>query len=350
MPPEPNPSEQLTQRGEMLLERHRPQEAEDFFRQALAANPDNDDAHFGLARCLAQDSRRPHKALEEIELALALEPNWPGYHAFRGIILTGMGRTKEARQSVASALELDPDNAYSWYCTALIERAEEKWEAMEQAARKALELDPDESDYTNLLAESLTKQHRREEAGDMLRDALRSEPENADTHAQLGWNLLPQDRAKAEEHFYEALRLNPHSDPARKGMLEAFKGRNWFYRSHQKIEHGVRTLLHNRLFWKSSVLSLLGLILLFVILILIFPAQKFTFAVALGIILGLFVVGLILTKCWLFVSSYVGCGLILLDQRARLALTFEELFEAVVTIILGAVATAFLIYKFSSES
>ena len=60
---------------------------------------------------------------------------------------------------------------------------------------------------------------------------LRVAPESASSHANLGWNYLQQgNRAKATEHFREALRLNPELESARRGVVETLASYNPIYR------------------------------------------------------------------------------------------------------------------------
>src|SRR5690606_21011372 len=51
------------------------------------------------------------------------------------------------------------------------------------------------------------------------------------SHANMGWTLLHQGQPRrAAEHFREALRLDPTSDWARSGIVEAMKARSPIYR------------------------------------------------------------------------------------------------------------------------
>ena len=51
------------------------------------------------------------------------------------------------------------------------------------------------------------------------------------THANQGWTLLEANEpAKALEHFREALRIDPTSQWARQGIIEALKARHFVYR------------------------------------------------------------------------------------------------------------------------
>jgi len=76
-----------------------------------------------------------------------------------------------------------------------------------------------------------------------LQNALRLDPDSADTHATLGWNYLQNgNRAKANEHFREALRLDPDSEWARQGILETLRTYNPLYRPLLKFFLWMQTL------------------------------------------------------------------------------------------------------------
>jgi hypothetical protein len=60
---------------------------------------------------------------------------------------------------------------------------------------------------------------------------LTRDPDNAVTHANMGWALLESgDPEKALHHFQEALRIDPTSEWARSGIIEAMKARHIIYR------------------------------------------------------------------------------------------------------------------------
>jgi tetratricopeptide (TPR) repeat protein len=59
---------------------------------------------------------------------------------------------------------------------------------------------------------------------------LSLQPENPTTHASKGWILVNQGKAKeAIERFRESLRMNPHSEWAYAGVVQAMKARNPIY-------------------------------------------------------------------------------------------------------------------------
>ncbi|MEM1060069.1 MAG: tetratricopeptide repeat protein [Verrucomicrobiota bacterium] len=326
----------LNRRARLLLERHRPEEAEDLFRQSLAANPENEDSHFGLAQCLVQDRRRAHKALEEVDRALALNPNFAPYHAYRALILGQMLRHGEARRAIATAQELAPQEAYVWFCAGQVHRAAGKWPEAEAAARQALAIAPRDVDHLNLLSTALRMQNKDGENESLLESALRHDPENADTHANVGWAWLARDRDRAEHHFMEALRLEPHHDAARLGLLKAFQTRNRLYRAVYRLHDRVR---------RYSLWQITGLVVVAAGLLFLLGAGLEALGVR-HMEFYYFATGLALLGLGALALAYNALGhvIVLTDPRARLALTAEETTTAWFVLLIITAITLRLLY------
>jgi tetratricopeptide (TPR) repeat protein len=114
---------------------------------------------------------------------------------------------------------------------ASIRLAQRDWSAALADAEAALALNPEHVQSANLRAMALVRLGRKSEAAATVNYALERAPENAFSHANQGWTCLHQnDPRKAQEHFREALRLDPEMEFARQGMLEALKARNPIYR------------------------------------------------------------------------------------------------------------------------
>jgi len=311
-----NASDELNLRGRLLLARHRPEEAEDFFRQSLAANPENGDSHYGLAQCLSHDRRRMHKALEEIEFAIASSPNWAPYHAYRALVLSDMHRHRDAREAIRTAQQLAPDEAYCWYCSGLVCRAVRDWPGVEAAARKALEFDPEDADHHNLLSVALHMQNKDGENTAVLERALEKDPENADTHANVGWSQLARDRDAAERHFMEALRLHAHHEIARKGLLKSFQNRNAVYRLFYRLQDRQRRFDSWQLF--GICVGVAALVFVFCHLLDEWGVPNAQLA---GFVMGLALMGVGFLALGIKALGHI---VVLMDRRARLALNGEE--------------------------
>ena len=218
------------ERAQLLLAQSRPADAERESMLALSAQPDNPQALALLALSRIEQDKR-NEALEAAREAVGLAPDIPYFHYVHAAVLHRMDREEEAFRAAQEALRLDPHDADHFSLLASIELARRRWPAALEAAEQALALNPGHVGATNLRAMALVRLGRKAEAMTTVDYALHRAPDDAFSHANQGWNCLHQnDPRKAQEHFREALRLQPNLEYAREGMLEALKARNPIYR------------------------------------------------------------------------------------------------------------------------
>ncbi len=218
------------QRARLLLGQQRYDLAEQEWRKVLGEDPDDAEAHAGLALCLCERERFD-EAEAESRLALAAAPRADFVHYVSAHVLRARKRFAEAHAAIAEAIALDPHDAdYRAFLAGLhAQRAE--WSECLVAADAGLALDPESDGCANWRALALTHLDRRDEAGEAIAGALARSPENSLTHANQGWALLHRSQPKeALGHFREALRLDPSNDWAREGLLTALKAHNPLYR------------------------------------------------------------------------------------------------------------------------
>jgi tetratricopeptide (TPR) repeat protein len=218
------------QRAELLLQQSRFDLAEKELRQALLADPNDARAHSLLGFSLSEQEKFD-EATQEAELAIHLSPDADYGHFVLAHVLFRRNRYTEARAAIGEAIRIDPFNATYHGVLAGIQLAKRRWSDALSAAEAGLEIDPEDAMCANYRAMALVQLGRRKEAGHTLESSLSKDPDNADTHASQGWALLHAgDPSKAMEHFREALRLEPTSEFARSGIVEAMKARNPVYR------------------------------------------------------------------------------------------------------------------------
>jgi tetratricopeptide (TPR) repeat protein len=219
------------ERARLLLAQSRPADAETESMLALAQQPDNPQALAILALSrLGQSKREP--ALEAARQAVGLAPDEPAMHNIHAHVLHALDRHEEALRAAQEALRLDPADADHFTLLASIELARGKWPGALAAAEQALALNPEHVGAANLRAMALVRLGRKAEAMESVDYALDRAPDDAFSHANQGWNHLHRNNPqKAQEHFREALRLDPELEYAREGMLEALKARNPIYRA-----------------------------------------------------------------------------------------------------------------------
>jgi len=301
------------QRGMILLEQRRYPEAEKYFRDALADEPNDPFALYYLALC--QHNQDHHKeALETIGRALALEPEMGDFHALKAFILVDLRRPADALAASEEALRIEPDSDFALTARAAGFLSRQEWSSAELAARKALELNPDNPTAANQLAHALRLQNRLHESAEQTGYMLAQDPQSADNHSTAGWVALQRgDHRQAEQHFLEALRLAPEAEYARAGLKESFKARSPVYRWYlrycffmQRFTAGKQWMLVLGLFFGVR-----------------FVQQVLPGPAALGVS-----VAYLLFVLWVHVASAVGNFQLLFDRFARHALSAGEKWEA----------------------
>ncbi len=217
------------ERAQVLLEQGRYDLAEKELRSALAADPDNAAAHALLAECLLQ-LEKLDDATREAQAAIHGAPDFWFSHWVLARILLERNRYDEAETATNEAIRLAAAEPGPVMTLAGIRLAQRNWPGALEAAERGLQLDPEHVGLNNVRAAALVRLGRRAEAGATLDSVLARQPENAMTHANKGWGLLDKgDPKEALVSFREALRLDPTSEWARAGVVEALKARNPIY-------------------------------------------------------------------------------------------------------------------------
>jgi tetratricopeptide (TPR) repeat protein len=165
----------LLNRGTILMQLQRPQEALAAFDKAIAAGLDHHGAYFNRGVALTALAR-PQEALAAYEEALLRQPDYPEALINRGLVLESLQRPDEALLSYDRVLALDPESREG------------------QANRTAL----------------LLQMGRRDEALAYLDEQVGREPGNADAYNHRGAVLKSQGELEAAlEDFDKAAALRP---------------------------------------------------------------------------------------------------------------------------------------------
>ncbi len=218
------------ERGVLLFRQNRLDLAEPELRQAIAHDPNLARAYSYLALCLG-NAQKWKEATDAAQQGVGLEPGDAYAHFALADVYADRRMYKESRESIDEAIRLSPGEPLYWSALARVDISEHKHQDALEAAERGLELDPEHEACINLRAIALTQLGRKSDAAAAIDTTLARNPLNAASHANMGWTLLHQGKPKeAKQHFLEALRLDPSSDWARKGMLEAMKARNPVYR------------------------------------------------------------------------------------------------------------------------
>lgn len=306
-------------RATLLLQHHQPEEAVRELRLVLSHEPDNSDAHTLMATALLIQDKLA-EAMDEAKQAIASEPTSPSAHAVMARVLAVNGQVDRAMSSINEALRLDPLNPNFFVLAAQLQLQQQRLEQALQATENALKLEPDHVDAINLRSRILLRLGRREEAQAVMKVALQQSPQDEVAHANQGWYEMEYGRNRqALEHFREALRLNPHYNYARYGLIEALKARNIIYRRMLKFFMKLSRLTLNQ---RNAMM--VGLVVVVQLFIRVFSSESGELPpLATAVVIGYFAFVLL---TWTSVPLF---NLVLrLDRYGRFALDSEQKFES----------------------
>ncbi len=159
-------------------------------------NP-NESFAFYLLSNVKSVNRGFQEAKDLIDKAIIIEPTNPDYHAYKASLFLQTKDYEDALNSANIGLQIDAENITS----------------------------------LNARSSALVGLGRRQEAFETIDKSLATDPNNPDTHANLGWGLLHHGKSDdALMHFQTALKVDPMSEYAKAGMLEAMKSKFPVYR------------------------------------------------------------------------------------------------------------------------
>jgi tetratricopeptide (TPR) repeat protein len=222
---------QLVQRAQLLIGQDRHQDAERVLRQVLAGNPDYGHGHALLALCLMHDRERLAEANREAEQAIHLAPDDDCSHYVYALVMDRRNLKKAALEAIEQAIAINPVEAGLHGLRAHLLGGLNRWREALTAAETGLSHDPENGQCSALRSLSLERTGRVSDAlGEANRSVSRT-PDSSDAHASRGWALLNQGNHKeARIAFREALRLEPGSEFARHGMIQAINSGNIVFR------------------------------------------------------------------------------------------------------------------------
>jgi tetratricopeptide (TPR) repeat protein len=221
---------QHIQRATLLMNTNRYDDAVKELNAALALEPHNIQA-LGLASVCYYNMGQYDRSMAFTRQWLGAEPDNPRAHYILALNYWQAEKKDNAKQHIGQAITLDPYDADYWSTLASFYMAEREWAKVLEFADKGLSCDPEHAESLNYRNLALTKLGRTQELNAGIEETLAAHPDSAHTHATVGWaKLETRNYKEARFHFSEALRLQPHNNWARSGMVEALKAKNVFYR------------------------------------------------------------------------------------------------------------------------
>jgi tetratricopeptide (TPR) repeat protein len=209
----PQEADALQLMGILRRVQNRPEEAEEFYRRAIAANPNLPQVHHNLGNLL-RAQRRDAEAAECQRAAIRLKPNYVEAHLNLGLSLQALGQLEAAEKAFRAALHIQPNSLLVKQSLGGVLNDLKRPKEGEAVLRQALAASPRDprqaAALLHNLGMSLKQQKRHREALDALDAALALAPDmpaadynRANVLQSLG---LPE---QALESYRVAIARNP---------------------------------------------------------------------------------------------------------------------------------------------
>jgi Flp pilus assembly protein TadD len=195
------------------MEKGQMAEAAQQWRDALQLDPDDAQAHFGLAVSLTGNNQE-REAVEEYRKACALDGHQAAWFAHLAASLAQTGDPDGAVDNFRKSLALDPSSAGTEadLGAALFESGQTQ-EGIEHM-RKAVDMAPEFGDGHSYLGTALAKIARMDEATAEMQKAIALVPTSAEFRFNLGFVLRSGgDYAGAVDAFEKSVELSEGKDP-----------------------------------------------------------------------------------------------------------------------------------------
>lgn len=222
---EPSQPDALHLLGVLAMHRRSFDQACDYLRRAVAANPNHAGYHCNLGQALAA-LREIDRATEEYRKAIDLKPDMVEAHNNLANLLRSRGDLPQAISEYATALRYRPNMAQLWNNLGTACQEAQRFDDALEGFRRAMSLDPSFTEACENLAALLHRIGRLEEAATAYRQLMRLKPDQPELMKSFGSTLcLTGQLRPAMDVFKRVIALQP--DDAR-----------------VKLNLGILTLLH----------------------------------------------------------------------------------------------------------
>ena len=189
-------------------------QAEQSFKQVIAAKPDDPDAYYNLGTLyLRRNSLQ--EAQQYLEKTVKLRPNYPEAWNNLGMIAAQGGQEEEAIRNFQQSLQLRPSYATALLNLGNVYRRQGNFEEAETLLKGAFDSEPKNPEVNYSLGMLYARRNRAGQAEQYFRNAIKLRPEYADALNNLGVLFIQQQRyPEAEEKFKACIQQAPNFDQA----------------------------------------------------------------------------------------------------------------------------------------
>jgi cellulose synthase operon protein C len=194
--------------GELFLEKHNRTDAARSFQAALRSDAQNPAALLGMARTVVEDN--PPLARKFVEQTLAVNPNEAGAHVLLAEMALDDVKRPEAQVAIDKALAINPNHLDALSLNAALAWLERRFDDQNAITAAVLKLNPLYGEVHRVAGSVSARNYRFDEAAEFARKATALDRENTRAFADLGAHLM---RAGDERAARRALETAFRADP-----------------------------------------------------------------------------------------------------------------------------------------
>ncbi len=189
-------------------------QAEQSFKQVIAAKPDDSQALYNLGTLYLRRNSLS-EAQQYLEQTVKLRPNYPEAWNNLGMIAAQAGNIEEAIRNFQQSLELRPNYATALLNLGNLYRRQKNLDESEKLLMRALESEPENPEVNYSLGMLYAHRSQAERALLYLEKAISLRPDYSDALNNLGVLLVQSKRyPEAEEKFKTCIQEAPNFDQA----------------------------------------------------------------------------------------------------------------------------------------
>lgn len=197
------------QRGNLLVQMRKFDEAEKEYRETIKLDPNHVAAHNNLADLLRRFNRLDEAETEYRE-TIRIDPNMTDAHNKLAVLLIRQNRFAEAEREAGEALRVNPDDPLAHNNLGIVLENINWEDASEAEFRQAIRIDPSYADAHYNLGRLLLRLDRKYEAADEFGQVTILDPKHADAHYQLALLTFRQgETAEGINLLKRAFQLSP---------------------------------------------------------------------------------------------------------------------------------------------
>lgn len=209
----------------------------EYFRKALALDPTSAYLNTRIGSILARN-RRIADAMVMARAATIFDPKYEEAHTLLGKLYTVTGDNTRAVEAYARALDLKPHERDLYVFLGSLQASQRLFSEAEKTFKKMIEQFPGEREGYFYLGKVYVEDGRYDKAIEIFKQLLQTRADSAAAaHVELGAiYLLQKDYPSAENHFSEAVKLDPFNITARLNLGQVLAKQKKFAESYKVFE------------------------------------------------------------------------------------------------------------------